>query len=275
MSRKNSKNKNDKIIKRIKKDKPWHSSSYFAVIALGFLAAIDFAGFMQGGLSFVGALERAETYVKNLNYISMAVMLIGFTAAFEGATIYMAYAFSIKLYNYDKCALKRINNPQSVFSKFVSTSSLGWISFICFLLGVVANTIFRIGLYYFNISNTSENSLKKIGITADAFVTKERTLMIVMIVLPIVTSILNFVISCFSFDPLLFEMNNLSKKIAEIKSNNETIIYDLGRVDAKANEISNLRKTIDYNCTLKIARVVSLRPLLRGRFYEEQMEDEK
>lgn len=251
-----------KDIKDIKKNKPWYTTNLFSVIALILLACIDFSGFLQGGLSLVGELDESTVFDALTTYISMAVMLTGFTAAFEGATIYMAYAFSIKLYNYDKSALikSKSSDNYGIFSKFVSTSSLGWISFFSFVLGVIANTIFRIGLYYYKTCDSENISCSDLS--------KEKTLMIVMIILPIITSILNFVISCFSFDPLLFELNKLGKRIAYLNSQNEMIKNNAVMVDTLINEITTIKENEKIFLAKEKTRIATLRPVLRSKMYE-------
>lgn len=250
-----------KDIQAIKKNKPWYTTNLFSVFALIILACIDFSGFLQGGLSLVGELEESKAFDALITYMSMAVMLTGFTAAFEGTTIYMAYAFSIKLYNYDKAALIRSKSTKNhrVFSKFISISSLGWISFFAFVLGVIANIIFRVGLYYYKIYNSE--------LLSNSYLAKEKTLMIVMIILPIITSILNFVISCFSFDPLLFELNKLGKRIAYLNSQNEMINNNKSMVDTLINNIKTIKENEKDFLAKEKTRVATLRPVLRSKMY--------
>ena len=248
-------------IENIKKNRPWYASATFGTVALILLALIDFAGFVQGGLSFIGALKTASTLDVGLNYMSMSVMLTGFTAAFEGSTIYIAYAFTIKLYNYDRSALTQDKHDVSKnkLSKFISTSSLGWISFICFALGVVANIVFRVGLCYYEICNaTGKNDI----------IIKQVTITIVMIILPVITSILNFVVSCFSFDPLLFELNRIGKRIAFLTSQNAMIKNNMNTVDDLITNISQLKESEEYYYTQQFVRVATLRPMLRTKAYE-------
>lgn len=255
--------KND--IKNMKKERPWYATNIFSIFALIILATIDFSGFLQGGLSLVGDLSEEKMTDLVATYISTAVMLTGFTAAFEGSTIYMAYAFMIKLYNYDKAALLHMKKGKKhrISSSFISTSSLGWISLICFMLGVIANSIFRVGLYYYKTCGNDSLSC--------ADLSKEKTLMIVMILLPIITSILNFVISCFSFDPLLFELNKIGKQIAILNSQNEKIKNNRLIAKTLLEQIKNIRADEEYILAKEKTLVATLRPQLRTGIYEHQM----
>jgi hypothetical protein len=165
-----------------KKDQPWFSSPIAGIISMILLAIMDLGGFIQGTLSAYPDFDVESLSVQ----LSMLVMLLGFVAAFEGSTLYMGYAFSLKLYHYDRYAIKRINTAKDKdgtqeikFSSLVSTDALGWISFSAFMLGVVGNVILRIGI------------LKAIS-TPNS---RDKAVALVMMILPVITSILNFVIS--------------------------------------------------------------------------------
>lgn len=113
-----------------KKERPWYGKGGSGVLALFLLAAIDAAGFIQGVISNTTLFENMTEKDEWIGYMMSGIMVCAFVAAFEGSTIYMAYAFNLKLYNYDRYAIKKITekSKKGAISKFVSTSTLGWLS---------------------------------------------------------------------------------------------------------------------------------------------------
>lgn len=245
-----------------KKEKPWYAKPLTAIIGLIILAIIDIGGFIEGVFNhLIGQFILPDpTSDDIMPIVSCFIMVLGFFVAFEVATLYMAYAFSLKLYGYDRSALKVARKTEEVrrkergdativinddkrfeISKFISTTALGWFAFFAFILGVIANVIFRVGIMAENQYLNNEEYF-------------EFALNIVLIILPIVTSILNFVIGCFTFDPLLFEMNNLSKsiedyekKIGNINVNVEFCNNELSRIDdRKTKDEELMRKSIEH-----------------------------
>lgn len=244
----------------IKKEEPWYLKSASGVSALVALSILDTLGFIQGALSCLPNLSTASSNEKNLTTFSMVVMVIGFIAAFEGATLYMAYAFSLRLYNYDRCALQRASlaGKNIKLSRFVSTDALGWWCFATFLLGVLANTIFRIGIF-FNPNTTAENRIINITIT------------IVMILLPIITSMLNFVIGCFTFDPLIFELSYLAKKITKEECDIDYLHNQISSMKLEKEKIASLKETQTKMRDASKECVKGLLPSLCTRIYEETL----
>ena len=246
------------LTKGLKKSKSWYSLE--GVIALLFLGFVDCAGFVQGALQYIQDNIDTEKVAFSIStYGVHIIMVLGFIVAFEGATIYMAYAFSLHLYHYDKQAIKRINPAtKSVsFSKFVSTSTLGWISFGAFLLGFVLNIIFRIGILEDAIINIGRE--KAIAIT------------VVMIFLPVITSILNFVIGCFTFDPLLFEMNYYSKQMAKLKSDINELDEQEKVIDEELNWIETLKEE-NKNSLMEFTQYsINMEYPLKTKFYKYEV----
>lgn len=257
-----------KWVLETKKEKPWYAKGLTSILVLFILTVIDLAGFVQGvfklGVLNLKELELASLSQSTITVLGLVVMVLGFLVAFEVATIYMAYAFSLKLYNYDRSAIKRIkskkDNPR--ISKYISTSMLGWISFIAFLLGVILNTIFRIGTVNGTVKFFQPNT---------CLISPEWAITIVMIFLPIITSIMNFVIGCFTFDPLLFELNYLAKQITELSGQIEKIESEEKNVNVTISNITNLKKSALEDCNNAIRSVTGLRTKLRTRIYEEEM----
>lgn len=249
-----------KWVYEAKKEKPWYTSVVTGSVSLIGLAIIDISGFIQGVLTRATILDSMAPNEAFFARFALVVMVAGFIAAFEGSTLYMAYAFTLKLYHFDRYAVKRINIKKkgAKLSRFVSTSALGWISFISFILGVIANIIFRIGLINGKLFFDAENH-----ITYDGAIT------IVMIILPIITSILNFVIGCFTFDPLLFELNGLAKKIAKIDGEIDKLKDRRNAVNDELSSIKLKKESQEKRLESNKACVASLRPSLRTRIYND------
>lgn len=193
------------------------------------------------------------------------IMIAGFIAAFEIATLYMAYAFSLKLYHYDKYAIKRINEGDKNvrFSKLVSTTSLGWISFVAFVIGVVANIIFRVGLM--EDKSLFDDELGKL--------TYDGALTIVLIMLPIITSIVNLVIGCFCFDPILYELSHLAKELRKTSIDIEKLEKEKERINDEIEKVNLLKQSQESLYNSKLTIVQSMKPALRTRIYEEKIKN--
>lgn len=253
------------LVTDLKNSKPWYSKHGVSLWALIFLASIDTGGFVQGILKILPDFSREQPFTIFTTTFAMIVMITGFIVAFEFATIYMAYAFSLKLYHYDRFAIKRINSGSKniKLSKFISTSSLGWISFATFILGVIANIIFRIGMMenveFFNNDNGR--------------LTTDGALTLIMIILPIITSLLNFVIGCFTFDPILFELNHISKILGKLRIDITSLKKERKRIDDEINKINNLRNSQEKIYNSKVVYVNNLRLPLRTRIYEEELKN--
>ena len=253
------------LVATIKNSRPWYSKSQFAIFAVLSLAFIDTGGFIQGVLKGLPDSSRMSELEKNTTIFAMIIMVIGFIVAFEVSTLYIAYAFSLKLYHYDKYAIKRINSGSKNvrLSKFISTSSLGWISFFAFVLGVIANIIFRIGLME-NIDFFNNNNGR---------LTIDGSLTFIMILLPIITSIMNFVIGCFTFDPILFELSHISKALGKLKIKKDNLKNERKRIDDEIKRIDEIKKSHEKTYNSKIYYAQSLRLPLRTRIYEKEIKN--
>lgn len=257
-----------KWVSETKKGKPWYARGLASIVALLILATIDLAGFIQGAFNFdafnINGLQTEKVSDEIIRIFGIVVMVLGFLVAFEVATIYMAYAFSLKLYNYDRQAIKRIKSSEDRprISKYISTSMLGWISFGAFLLGVILNAIFRIGTIDSNVYFFKENTY---------LISSDWALTIVMIFLPIITSIMNFVIGCFTFDPILFELNQIAKRISILLGRVEEFEIEEKNTNEKINNIQILKRRALDKCDGAIMSATALRTTLRTRVYEDEM----
>ncbi len=243
-----------------KKERPWYAKGVTGILGLIVLAIVDISGFIQGVLTKAVVFDSMAPNEALFSKVALGVMVAGFIAAFEGSTIYMAYAFTLKLYHYDRYAIKRINKKgkSTNLSKFVSTSALGWISFIAFILGIIANIIFRMGLMN-----------GKVFFNPPYHITYDGAITVVMIILPVVTSVLNFVVGCFTFDPLLFELDGLAKRIAKIDGNISLLKLQENSVEKILSNIDLMKKSEKKLLNSNKAYVTSLRPSLRTRIYDD------
>lgn len=265
------------------KEKPLFAKPVIGIIALVFLALIDLFNFLEGVMNHLNSQDvfsmlgpYSSLTIKMpaiLTLISSVIMVFGFVAAFEIATIYMAYAFSLKLYGYDRCALRiskktdKDNNRDNhsnnknrfKLSKFISTTSLGWFAFFVFVLGVIANIIFRIGLMKENdcFVVNDDGKIKYFEIAMN----------IVLIILPIVTSVLNFVIGCFTFDPLLFKMNSISKSIEDYEKQIVDIEVYKKHCEEELNVISSLKEKDNDFLNKSLENLKSFRSSLANEMY--------
>ena len=110
------------------------------------------------------------------------IIIIGLSIGFEVAPLYIGYSICLFAYNYGK----RIRKWVMAFS---ATS---------FSLAIIANTGFRI----LNIVLGNEEDIPTV---------------IVMILLPLITSFMNLAVGCLSFDPLGMDMLRLSKLVKKLK----------------------------------------------------------
>lgn len=163
-----------------KKAHTWYTSKKLSYIAPWILVIIDILGFLQiTNLTF-------KTSPQN-----QIIVVSAFAIAFEIAPLYIGYALCLKNYKLGR----PIHNWILLFSS------------VACILGVIANIIFRsltmnIAYLYATGSKTSELALP---------------MTILMSILPVITSLVNLVIGCLSFDPLLFDIMHLSKKLKLLK----------------------------------------------------------
>lgn len=251
-------------VRDLKRSRPWYSNSKVSVWSLIILGLIDTAGFIQGMIKAIPNIEdynfESDAFILT-NGFTIVVMILAFIVAFEVATIYMGYAFSLKLYGYDRFSIRysKRSYKNYVLSKLISTSFLGWISFAAFGLGVVANIIFRLGL------------LKNTEIADGSSFELEVAITIVMIILPIITSIVNFVISCFTFDPILFELSHISKTLGKLNIDLSELEAKKEAIQKQIDSIALIKSTHENIFISKSTYAQSLRYPLRTRIYEEQM----
>lgn len=169
-----------KLFSSIRNMNTWYTNNKFTVPVLFAAAGIDVSGFYQA----VSSISYESAYVR-------VIIIAAFVIAFELAPLYVGYALCLKAYNLGK----RIRKPVFYFS------------LASFVIGLLANTYFRIAV------------LKIDMVTNINFDPNDTPFTVLMIVLPLITSLMNFAIGCLSFDPLLFDLKRLAKRLGALKAN--------------------------------------------------------
>ncbi|MDR0913943.1 MAG: hypothetical protein LBM65_02080 [Oscillospiraceae bacterium] len=177
-----------KLLDNVRKINAWYTSQKFSGPMLVFLVIIDIWGFMQ--IANLTMMDSPE---------NRFIIISGFAVAFEIAPLYIGYVLCLKSYN--------LWRPVNKFDlgKFVVV-----LSSLAFILGLIANSVYRIltiDTYAISGSAGGEQDLSSYPLA----------ITIVMILLPIITSFVNIVIGCLSFDPLMFHLLRLAKKIKTLK----------------------------------------------------------
>lgn len=199
-----------KVLKRKKPSRGWYTHRAMTWFTPPAAVAIDVIGFNQ---------IISKTIVDSQSNRIMVITALA--AAFELAPLYIGYAINLKCYK-----------KGSALLNFVLAFST-----ISCLLGVIANTIFR--ALTMNIAYTSGTMYNaRLPIT------------ILMCILPVITTLINLVVGCLCFDPLLFDLLRLSKRINTLKSKQQEIqayIDDLDN-DCDTKILYNDVEQEHYNC---------------------------
>ncbi len=146
---------------------------------------------IAGSIDLAGFYQVAQATLME-SAISRTIIVAAFLIAFELAPLYVGYAICLKAYNLGK----RIR--RYVF----------WFSLSSFILGILANAYYRIStMYILNMGN------EKVQVP----------FAILMVVLPLITSLMNFAIGCLSFDPLAFDLKRLAKRLRVLKSSKRNL----------------------------------------------------
>lgn len=174
-----------KLLENIRKAHSWYTSQKFSWPALIGLFVIDVLGFLQ---------IANKTMSDNLP--NRIIIVSAFAVAFEIAPLYIGYVLCLKSYDLWRPVGKF---DLGKFVLFLSTSA--------FVLGAIANAIYR-----FMTMDIAYKSADGSGVDPIAL-----PMTIMMVILPIITTFVNIVIGCLSFDPLLFELLRLTKKLRVLK----------------------------------------------------------
>lgn len=168
------------LFESIRKAHTWYTSKYINIPALIILAIIDIVGFVQ-----IMNLTVTESLPSRI------IITSALAIAFDVAPLYIGYALCLKAYKLGKA----IHNWILVFSTFAC------------LFGVVGNICFRLMTMDIAYQGSIAGEASDLALP----------LTILMCLLPIITSLVNLTIGCLTFDPLLFDMLRLSKKLHQLK----------------------------------------------------------
>lgn len=160
-------------------------------------------------IDIMGFLQVANATISEA-LINRVIIILGFVVAFEVAPLYIGYSICLKKYDLGKPIRNII---------FI-------LSLIAFGLGIVCNIIYRI----MTIPIAYVYTDKTLGIA----------LTIVLCILPIITSIVNLVISSLTFDPLLHDLYMLSNKINKLIIQKNRITTLLSSLDNDAQTKNTL-----------------------------------
>lgn len=179
-----------------------------------------------------GFYQVAQSTIGSKSIIRWLI-IASFAVAFEIAPLYIGYAICLKSYNLGK----PIHNTILVLST------------ISFVLGIIANILYRV--LTIESANLGNNPKVRVAIT------------IIMIVLPFITSLMNLVIGCLSFDPLFFDIAKLTKKRQKLelyKRQLEGRLHELADDDS----LSKLLEDSEKNSYIKVKNeILILRSRLR------------
>ncbi|MCQ5142415.1 hypothetical protein [Enterocloster bolteae] len=150
------------------------------------------------------------------NILNRGLLISAFLVAFEGSTLYIGYALGLKSYNLGKPIHKVVL----------------WLSGIAFLLGFAANTVYRILTMEFAYQDQPQMAFP---------------MTIVMIILPVITSLMNIVVGCLAFDPLLIDMLRLSKKLHVLQIKKQQLERCLASL-LNEEELEHSLRESEYQC---------------------------
>ena len=150
--------------------------AWYANQKFGTAAAIGLAV-----IDILGFLQIANLTMPD-NIANRIIIISALAVSFEVATLYIGYALSLKSY--------KLGRPIH--------NIVLWMSALAFFLGFAANTVYR--LMTMDIAYSDNPGLAK-------------PMTILLITLPVITSLMNVVIGCLAFDPLLFDLLRLSRKL--------------------------------------------------------------
>lgn len=167
-----------KFFNSIRNINTWYTNNKFTIPVLLAAAGIDISGFYQA----ISSISYENTYVR-------IIIIAAFVIAFELAPLYVGYAMCLKAYNLGKRIRKKVF----------------YFSLVSFVLGTLVNTYFR-------------SAILEINMSADNFNRSNIPFTVLMIILPLITSFMNLAIGCLSFDPLLFDLKRLAKRLGALKS---------------------------------------------------------
>lgn len=191
------------LLENVQKAHTWYTNKYISLFAIFLFTFLDVIGFKQ--ILDITVLESQS---------SRFAITAALTIAFDVAPLYIGYALCLKSYK---------------LGKNIHNWILGFSTVAC-VLGVIGNVCYRI-MTIDTAYQRTKNPEIALPIT------------ILMCLLPVITSLVNLTIGCLSFDPLLFDMLRLSKKICRLNLRKR-------QIEAYLEEFSNeemLKKKLEDN----------------------------
>lgn len=206
----------NKLFQTVRSVHTWYTNPTFGLVFLALLALMDIFGFLQ--------IARATLPTDSTTRL---MVVSGFTASFEFAPMYMGYVISLKAYGLGRPIQK----------------SMFWLAFAASVIGAALNGTYRImtmDIAYTIASQTGQE------ITTDPIALPMTVLLTVM---PIITSLVNMVVGCLSYDPLLFDIIRIKRKIAvltEKKRQIDAAISELTDESVKNTRLSDAKVQHDF-----------------------------
>ena len=167
-----------------------------------------------------------------LNETMTILVVAAFSAAYEIAPLYIGYAICLIKYDLGHQIRK------TVFT--LSCSS--------FILGNLANFVLRF------------MSLKEISL-------QTITIPIVMLLLPLITSLISIVIGCLTFDPILFDIKRLASDVRILHTRKRQIIAALEKLNIDISEADDIDKNDDFYYQSAIREVMAIQLRLKTYIY--------
>lgn len=217
-----------KLFQRVKENDTWFTKPACYVLLFFGCLFIDIVGFLQ----------IAEATMST-NLRNRALIVAAFTVAFEVAPLYIGYAICLKCYKLSS----KIHNIILILST------------ISFILGISGNAIYRImtkDYAYRVLDDNGKWTVDKIALP----------LTILMIILPIITSMINIVIGCLSFDPLLIEIHRLSKKLHILCTKRQQLLAYIEEINKDSKIQEQLINAEKENYDNAIAELLATRTRL-------------
>lgn len=191
------------LLENVQKAHTWYTNKYISALGILSFTFLDIVGFKQ--ILDITILESE---------LSRVAITAALTIAFDVAPLYIGYALCLKSYK---------------LGKSIHNWILGFSTIACFL-GIIGNVCFRV-MTMDTAYQRTRNPEYALPIT------------VLMCLLPIITSLVNLTIGCLSFDPLLFDMLRLSKRICRLNLRKR-------QIEAYLEEFSNeglLKKELEDN----------------------------
>lgn len=198
----------ERLFQNIRKAHTWYTNKAVCTVCLFAFAVIDILGFAQ-----IMELTMGE------NPLNRTVIISALAVAYEIAPLYIGYSICLKCYGFGK----RIHNWVLLFSCSAC------------ILGIIGNIYFRFSTLNSAYLNRATETIDENGLP----------LTVLMCILPIITSLVNLVMGCLTFDPLQFDLARLSKKLAKLKMRRQQIIAFL----EEFNDEQTLKCTLEQEET--------------------------